>query len=957
MLSDYALHEFCRPVAKAAQQPALLAATQALIAQPVWDASLLLAQTQALCVAPVMATASEPLAVALRRLRSAAVAALAALDLSHAASLETVTGNITLLAEFALHTVLRSTGAELALRYGAPSDAQGQGIDIQVIAMGKMGGCELNISSDIDLIFLARTVQGDTAGVAVQGLLRQCSNSEFLNQWARSAVNLLNTPTADGFVFRVDTMLRPHGSAGPLVVEHAMLDDYLLTQGRMWERLAWLKARGVATPVFESPAAHAAGHAAWAAVVQPFVYRRYLDFTVVDALRDVHSRIRAERRSHEAKAGSGLHVKLARGGIRELEFWVQGQQLIRGGRDASVRPRGTLAALAALLRAGVIAAEAAADMAGQYRLLRRVEHAMQYREDAQTHTLPADAALRATTAQALGFDAAPALEAALLVGMNAVAAAFDGLFARHGGDQARDVEGLEASDEAGATLNTARTSAAGAAAAPPNHTAWLQDWLDKAVQLPISDATRLVVNRLLRQIAGLDSGKHGDTGDDKRDDKHDKHDDHDVDIVREQLDRVAAFILSIAKRKTYLDVLVLHPPALARLQALMCASPFAAQYLHDHPALLDELIDTSTLYLAMDAAYWQTERQRAWARLEGLDEEAQLHVLREVHHTWVLRVLAQDLAGRIDVRAVSDALSQAADIALDAALCCLNAKLYGRFDLPAGLVIIAYGKLGGKELGYASDLDIVFVYDPALAGEAAAFYPRLVQRLISWLGMQTVAGRLFEIDTALRPNGQAGLMLSTVSAFADYQLGDFGQQGQQGRSAGTHAWLWEHQAISRARIGAGDRRVEQGFDAIRTQVLRLPRDPVALSAQVHEMRRKVAQAHPVPEGLFDAKHSAGGMVDIEFAVQLMVLRHAAQHPALLGNVGNIALLHAGAQAGIVPAPVAVAAGLAYGLLRSVQHQCKLQGQLRAHIPLDSAAARQCLLYAADVQALWRCVND
>jgi glutamate-ammonia-ligase adenylyltransferase len=885
MFTSESLQDFSSVAQRVAQNPSLNTIKNALLAAGHWDNTCLQQQTQALCDGLV--SQPEPLAVALRRLRRAAIAALAEQDGCHAAPLETITGNITALADFTLHALLAVTGKELALRYGVPTDAQGQPIDLQVIAMGKHGGRELNVSSDIDIIFLARDCDGDTAGVEIQGLKRSLSNSEFLNQWARRCVALMNAQTTDGFVFRVDTLLRPHGSEGPLVTAHDRLEDYLVTQGRMWERLAWLKARGVHTPVFELDAAHQAGHAAWQALVLPFVYRRYLDYTVIESLRELHGKIRDQRRSFEAKAHNGLHVKLARGGIREIEFWVQGQQLIRAGRNPSLRANATLPALHALAAAGVIEPSTASTYEAHYRLLRRAEHAVQYIDDAQTHVLPADPIARGKVAQFMGFESVADLDTALAKAMDEVAQTFDV-------PQSIQNE-TPANDE---TL---------ALQAP---------YLERVQALPVPEGTRLLVSSLLKQL-GI----------------------HDAPAF----ERVANFVLSISRRKTYIDILLQHPPALVRLQTLMAASPFAAQYLQNHPALLDELIDANALYAPLTAAVWQAERERLLTRLNGLDEETQLHVLREAHHAWVLKILAQDLDGRIDVRAVSDALSMAADIALDAALCCVHSKLLGRFELPTGLGVIAYGTLGGKELGYGSDLDIVFVVDPDLAGEAQSQYPRLVQRLISWLSVQTAAGRLFEIDTALRPNGQSGLILSTLAAFAEYQIG---------QAAGTHAWVWEHQAISRARLCAGDTRLDAAFETIRQQVLCLPRAAAQLIKEIVGMRRRVSQGHSVPADSFDAKHSTGGMVDIEFAVQYCVLQYAGAHPSLQANSGNVALLNAAAAQNLISTELASQVGTAYMALRTAQHRCKLAGQDRAWVKLETPLALALQAYAPSVKALW-----
>ena len=900
MFTQENLIAYSSVVRRVSQSPVLQGAAQALLDTPLWHTALLVQQVEFFCAG--LPSSADALATALRHTRSAAIAALAQQDAAQAVSLETITSNMSVLADYALNAVLNATGHELAQRYGMPLDTQGKPLDLQVVAMGKHGGRELNVSSDIDLIFLARELEGDTAGAQVHGLKRQISNREFLNQWARTAVALLSKPTADGFVFRVDTLLRPHGSEGPMVTDHAQLENYLITQGRMWERLAWLKARGVPTPVFESAPDHLAGHAAWQAVVLPFVYRRYLDYTVIDALRDVHSKIREQRRAFELKAQQGVHVKLARGGIREIEFWLQGQQLIRAGRDTGLRANATLPALHALAVAGVIDPMQAQAMAHYYRLLRRAEHAVQYIADAQTHTMPIDLAQRTQVAWFMGFDSVQVLDLALASTMNAVANTFDELF----------VSVLPSTTAP--TLSSPQGPEQGEQSADAH--ALRAPFLERVQALPIADSTRLLVARLIEHISADDASA---------------------------FERVAQFILSISRRKTYIDLLLQHPPALARLQSLMHASAFAAQYLHTHPALIDELINAHTLYAPLSPAFWEQEKQRLLARLSGQDEESQLHALREAHHAWILKILAQDIAGQLDVRSVSDALSLAADIALDAALCCVHAKQCARFELPAGLAVIAYGKLGGKELGYGSDLDIVFVYDPLLAGVNASDYPRLVQRLISWLSVQTAAGRLFEIDTALRPNGQAGLMLTTMAAFADYQIG---------QSPGTHAWLWEHQAISRARLCAGDMRLTSAFDAVRDQVLALPREDRVLKHEIKAMRQRVAQGHSVPSELFDAKHSPGGMVDIEFAVQYLVLRHAGEHPVLRSNGGNVALLSTAAQLGLVDAALAKQVGNAYLALRSVQHRCQLAGLSHAGLDRAGDEAHQVHEWQTSVQALW-----
>ena len=842
---------------------------------------------------------TNQLAQALRCLRRSVVAALAELDLTHHAALEQITACITDFAAFALRIALSKVGQTLADQYGVPTDPLGIPLDIHVAAMGKLGGGELNISSDIDLVFMSRDADGDTAGVAVHGLKRCISNREFLTSWARQTILLLNTEAADGFVFRVDMRLRPHGNDGPLVTELSMLEDYLVSQGRMWERLAWLKASAIYTPVFQSAAQHASDHAAWLAVITPFVYRRYLDYTVIDSLRHLHGLIRKERHAFEFKRHEGVHVKLARGGIRELEFWVQGQQLIHAGRNVQLRAKASLDALEALASAGKISSNDAKQSSKDYRFLRRVEHVLQYREDAQTHTVPSDDTQRQQIALALGFLTVAAFDAELTRTMNTIATQFDRLFAAD--QQTKQHEKNDRINSLPTGLQTDDDANNVAAAMPPSQPSQtlLSAWLEQVERTANTDATRLLLGDLLHHVMQL----------------------CDSDTTFE---RVATFVLMIAKRRSYIDILMQYPPVLGRIVALMKASHFAANYLSAHPSLIDELIDADSLYAPVD---WSLERRRLLDKLNGLDEETQLHVLCEAHHAWVLRVLAQDLDGKLDLLQVSDALSAAADTVLDAALCCVNAKFTGEFSVPAGLAIIAYGKLGGKELGYGSDLDIVFLVDDALAGAIAEQYPRWVQRLISILTVNTAAGRLFEIDTALRPNGSAGLLLTHASAFRHYQLGE---------SAGTKAWVWEHQAISRARWCAGDQRIEPQFDMIRLEVLSLSRDEQSLKNEIIDMRLRMSAEMPVAANLFDVKLSPCGMIDIEFAVQYVVLRYAAAHTRLQLNLGNVALLEIAASAGLIESKLASSVGILFQKLRQTQHACKLAGQPTVAIQLNSS---------------------
>lgn len=948
---------------RAIYNPKIRAIFQALINQPDWNHALLNTHLLHLLEVNTLETATiSQWRIGLRQFRYAAVAALSYLDgikkdlingdneEQSKQLLTQIMHNMSVWADWALYWCVQVTGKQLAHRYGEPLDQYNQPIDLQIIAMGKLGGYELNVSSDIDLIFLARSLSGETKGVEIQGVLRRCSNNDFMQMWARELIALLSTLTENGFAFRVDMMLRPHGSAGLLVQEHAMLEDYLVTQGRMWERLAWLKARPVYTPCFETNTMHKNNHLIWKAIIEPFVYRRYLDFTVLDALRDLHGRIRRERRLIESNPYQGLDVKLSRGGIRELEFWLQGQQLIRAGRNASLRTKDTLNTLLVMSDAGVITADICTLMTQSYVFLRRTEHAVQYINDAQTHCLPIDSIERSIIAKRLGFNCVQVFDETIAYTMTSVANQFDTLFSS------------DLLHESSHTLRRIDSTIM-----CEYQAAYIQSILDTIQVWPLNDSSRLAVNAIIEtcilnmfqtDIKVIQAvhykndftvclSKHSN-------DQQELNNLKKIDLI---VQRLLAFLKTISRRKTYLDLLLTYPPVLSRVQALMVASPFAAQYLHSHPILIDELIEGRGFHCIKDQAYWDLEKQRLWHRLNQLDEEAQLHVLCESHHAWVLRILMQDktqaMGGDLAITEVSDALSMAADLILETALCCVNQLMQGTFEVPEGLGIIAYGKLGGKELGYGSDLDIVFIYDESLAKQSLLYTPtryvRLVQRLISWLNVQTISGRLFEIDTALRPNGQAGMVLTTLHAFTEYQLG---------QAAGTHAWLWEHQAISRARLCVGNNALQQLFNALRTKILCLSREDSVLKTEIMGMRERIAldKKNRVPDSFFDVKYSTGGMIDIEFAVQYVVLRYAAQYPDLCQNIGNVALLKVMGKLGLIPIDLADTVGHLYKKLREIQHRCQLQLYTRNIIELNNVYKMDILPFIKSVRLLWETLH-
>src|SRR5690606_21246846 len=780
----------------------------------------------------------------LRRARTWLMLALIERDLGGAASLDEVCTAMTGFAELATSRALRGAAQELVARHGRPLDALGRPQDLLAIGMGKAGGNELNVSSDLDLVFVFRE-DGESEGVDGVGRI---ASSDWMHRLARRAIELLAEYTGDGFVFRVDTRLRPNGDSGPLVASMGMLEQYFYAQGREWERFAWLKGRVLADSGVAGDAARSDDEAALERIVTPFVFRRYMDYEAFAALRDLHTMIRGEVARRAARDPGALDVKLGRGGIREIEFTAQLFQIVRGGRDPALRSRSTLETLATLVDRGLLPADEAQALARAYRLLRRTEHALQYREDAQTHRLPHDEADREQVAAMLRMPRAE-FDAAIAADTDLVARIFDRLLAPEGDDDegARDGEANEGELDAEVRrrFDAFRGGPRYGAARPE---------------------TRAAIERLLAAAVQRRTGNAG-------------------------LVRLVDLLDTVCRRPAYVALLGKYPEAFARVLRILDWAKWPADYLMQHPVVLDELLDGQLLDQADYAAWSRQLRERVdAARHDGEpDVERQMDVVREAHHAQVFRLMVQDLAGRLTVERVSDHLSELADRVLDLAIDLVWATLRLRFRDPPRFAAIAYGRLGGKELGYTSDLDLVFLYDDD-DERAPEAYAHLAQRLSGWLSARTAAGLLFEIDLRLRPNGVAGLLVSKLGAFEAYQR--------------ESAWVWEHQALTRARFSAGDRAIGERFEAIRRDALSQRRDLSKLRDEVIAMRRKMHEGHPNRGEWFALKHDRGGMVDIEFLVQYLVLGHSCDHAELLDNVGNIALLGRAAGFGLIDAELA-----------------------------------------------------
>lgn len=900
----------------AAARPALAERIAAWAAAPVTRAALD-ARLDELLAQGGQPPSEDALKKALRQLRGEAFGAVAERDLAGRADVAEVTGTMTDLAEAAIQRALALLAAELEAQYGEPRGPSGERLALGVVGMGKLGGRELNVSSDIDLIFVYED-DGETAG----GARAPISVHEFFTRLGRRLIGVLSEATADGYVFRVDMRLRPNGDSGPLVCSLGMLEEYFYVQGREWERYAWIKGRLVT-----ERASAAARRLAQQldAIVKPFVYRRYLDFGVIGAIRSLHEQIRQEaRRRATMRPDKADDIKLGRGGIREIEFSAQVFQLIRGGQDAGFRVQPTLAVLRHASASGLITEEVRAGLTHAYLFLRTLEHRLQYRNDAQTHAMPVDPAERAALAASLGFADYAALIDRLDQHRAFVEAQFDQVFAdkadggaRREDDQAAGCiwSGALADDGADEAL-VARLAELGFAD-PAAVLARLQAvWRSsRYAGLPESSRVRFdrVAHRALEAAPGIDAAHRNET------------------VVR-----CFDLLETVGRRGAYLALLTEYPAALRRVLSVLGATRWGGGYLIRHPQLLDELLDDEAIDSPFDWPAFKDALRRRLAAADGA--EHQMDLLRHAHQAEVFRILLLDLAGRLSVEHVSDRLSELADAMLDVTIEVVWSQLAKRHRDTPCFAAIAYGKLGGKELGYASDLDLIFLYDDP-DERAADVYTTFARRLITWLTTATGAGTLFDIDLRLRPNGEAGLLVTDLDAFRRYQL-------REGDAANT-AWVWEHQALTRARYSAGDARIGAAFEAIRVQVLTTPRDAAVLAREIVEMREKVLAGHPNTTERFDLKHDRGGMVDIEFAVQYWVLLHAARHPEMIRNTGNIALLREVSRFGLMSEEEAETVGAAYRTYRKLQHRLRLDGMEKARVePERVAAERQA------VAALW-----
>jgi [glutamine synthetase] adenylyltransferase / [glutamine synthetase]-adenylyl-L-tyrosine phosphorylase len=803
----------------------------------------------------------------IRQIRLRLMAHMIVRDLNGLADFHEVVETTSALAESAIAAAADFYHAELVKVYGTPRDAKGNPQQLIVVGMGKLGGRELNVSSDIDLIF-AYEEEGVTDGA------KSISNQDFFSRLGKKLIPALDDVTADGFVFRMDMRLRPFGSEGALVCNLDALEDYYQNYGREWERYAWIKGRVVHGP-----------EAALNKLIKPFVFRKYLDFNAYASMRDLKTQIQRD----VVQRRLSNNIKLGRGGIREVEFIAQVFQLIRGGQTPDLQIKPTLAVLDCLIARGMLPAEDVAALKDSYIYLRNLEHRLMYIDDQQTQDLPESEAYRQYLLAMLKHSHWDDFITELNVHRDRVQRFFDNTF--------RDEQNNDLQQETAVWQGTLSSADGESWLTQHGYTrsAEILQLLQrtrtsqKIQQLPEQSKRRLdqLMPLLLREASQQEST-----------------------VPDTALIRTLDLLESICRRASYLALLTEFPDALALIVKLCAASPWIAQYVSAHPILLDELLNKQTLFKRLDAEQLKRELTSQMQHHAG-DTEAQMDAMRHFKHANVLKIAAQDLMTALPLEAISDDLSALAEVILQVSLQTVWQNINFKHKETPQFAVIGYGKLGGKELGYLSDLDIIFLYDDE-AENAQEVYARYAQRLNTWFNTLTNAGLLYETDLQLRPDGNSGLLVSSINAFDDYQK--------------NKAWVWEHQAITRARFVAGDAKVGEHFERIRLDILNTSRKQQDIKPQIVEMRQKMRDSHRFNAAEFDLKHEAGGIIDVEFIVQYLVLLHAASYPALNQNVGNIALLGILAEQGLIDAGLAEQVQQAYRQYRAWIHASKLQGE-------------------------------
>ena len=846
--------------------------------------------------AGVLAEAGDPLALrrALRLFRLREALRLIWRDVTGADDVETTLAGASVLAETCLEAALRGAERQVAERHGVIRDARGQPQRMVVLGLGKLGGGELNFSSDIDLVF-AYAGNGDSDGARV------LDAPAYYARIGQTLVGLLAEHDVDGYVYRVDLRLRPFGSAGRLALSFNAMEQYFQREGRDWERYAWIKARPVAGD-------RAAG-ARLLDALRPFVFRRYLDYSAFAGLREMKALIDAE----VARKDLADHLKLGPGGIREIEFIVQLVQLIRGGREPTLRARGLLPALAACEQLGFVPAARAQRLREAYRFLRRLENRVQMFADQQAHELPAEADVRERYALALGRADWTALESELRVHRAAVADEFAALMAVDARDGAQQGGTRWADLWRALAANGVEADAVAQAGfgGDADVVVELEALVGGAALRAMSARARERLDAVMPAVFAAAAAQPAPT---------------------RCLARLLRLVQAILRRSVYLALLDEQPAALCRLAGVFSASAFLAERVIAHPLLLDDLFDDRVDIALPTAATLREELARRLAQLVDADAEAEIESIQEVRHSALFRIGLAFLAGRVDAVTAARALADVAEAVVEAVLRMVErdvAAAHGRIagDSAAdgcGLVVVAYGSFGGRELGFGSDLDLVFLYDGQRAQresdgarplDGTRYYARFAQRIVHLLGVQTRAGRLYEVDVRLRPDGSKGMLVQSLDGYAAYQQ--------------ERAWTWELQALVRARAVAGDAQLAQRHAAIRRNLLAMPRDAAMLRADVVGMRaRWRAERDRSNAQEFDLKQGAGGLVDLEFLLQGLVLQQAGQNPTLLASGNSADLVERLRDAHVIEPQHAQALARAHAVLLARAIRCTLDARPR-----------------------------
>ena len=846
----------------------------------------------------------------LRRFRNRQQVRIIWRDLNRQASLAETCSDLSDLADACIDGAYQWLYPRHCEQFGTPIGRRsGQPQHLVILGMGKLGAHELNLSSDIDLIF------GYPEGGETEGVKRSLDNQEFFIRLGQRLIKALDAITVEGFVFRVDMRLRPYGSSGALVLSFNALEQYYQDQGRDWERYAMIKARVVGGD-------QAAGKQLLE-MLRPFVYRRYLDFSAIEALRAMKQLIQQEVR----RKGMSDNVKLGSGGIREVEFIAQAFQLIHGGRDLSLQQRPLLKVLDTLEGQGYLPAPIIAEMKEGYEFLRYTEHALQAIGDRQTQMLPDNDLDRARVACIMGFADWASFHERLMYWRGRIEWHFRQVIAdpdeEEGGEAETCVGGewLPLWEEA-LEPDMAERQLAEAGFREP--AAALKRLIDLRGGNQVRTMQRLGRERLDAFVPRLlaQAVEHADP-----------------DLV---LERVLPLVEAVARRSAYLVLLTENPGALQRLMTLCAASPWIAEQITRFPLLLDELLNEGRLFKPPLAPELAAELRERLTRIPEDDLEQQMEALRHFKLAHGLRVAASEIAGTLPLMKVSDYLTWLAEAILDQVLALAWRQTVAKYGNPRradgslcdpDFIIVGYGKVGGLEFGHGSDLDLVFIHDGDSQAETdgakpidgAQFFARLGQRIIHLLTTQTTSGQLYEVDMRLRPSGAAGLLVSSLAAFQRYQENE--------------AWTWEHQALVRARVLTGCARVAEGFERVRATILERARDLPKLQAEVSEMRAKMrdnlgsretaagtgANAFDAATS-FDLKQDAGGIVDIEFMVQYAALAWSGQHPELHRYTDNIRILDGLRDVGLLPAADVELLQEAYKAYRSAAHRQALQKQ-------------------------------